>query len=89
LAYNVSGLILPTSIHTYQKYLNPSGDPGPLRPLSLASDQIAAGSPGISDMFMFLLFSPTFSSPYVAGIWLHHAHSSVTQDSSKSWASAK
>jgi hypothetical protein len=24
-------LILPTSIHTYQKYLNPSGDPVPLK----------------------------------------------------------
>ena len=79
MAYNVSGLILPdllkpTSIYTYKKYLNLSGDQVPLRPLSLASDQIAAGSPGISDMFMFLLFSPTFSSPYVVG----NAHSSVT-----------
>jgi hypothetical protein len=24
-------LIMPTSIHTYQKYLNPSGDPVPLK----------------------------------------------------------
>jgi hypothetical protein len=60
-------IFMPASIRTYKKYLNPSGDPVPLRPLSLASDQIAAGSPGISDMFMFLLFSPTFSSPHVAG----------------------
>ncbi len=57
MAYNVSGLILadlfmPTSIHKYKKYLNLSGDQVPLRPLSLASDQIAAGSLGISEIYV-------------------------------------
>jgi hypothetical protein len=59
VGYNVSGLILPdlfkpTSIHTYKKYLNPSGDPVPLRPYSSASDQIAAGSPGISEIYVIV-----------------------------------
>jgi hypothetical protein len=69
-------LFMPASIHTYKKYLNLSGDQVPLRPLSLASDQIAAGSPGISEIYRNICYcSCSFSSLrlFLLPMWLADA----------------